>query len=235
MTFHLEERLYFIYIKKKRFQQIVLYFRWIFFLFLFFRGSALLYSNLKMVFFQNTLFGILPCEMSLLNHYLDQPNQDPEWVEFVRQRLQTQNLSPSKYEVMVRDFLNTEMCVSTREQISVLYQILFYGREDPQFFIDPFDLDSIIHVYLEEIEFNHPALTKVLFSLSIDRENSPFYTEVKTTQARHFQGFVNLRQKAQLDLLRRNHRFNESKALENRINLLQSQNASLKDRLLNNR
>nr|UQW93793.1 ATP synthase F0 subunit 8 [Camellia sinensis] len=231
--FHLGERLYFIYLFNKRFQQIVFCFQLLFLFFICFRVSSLLYHNLKMVFFQKTIFGILPCEMSLLNHYLNQPNQDPEWVEFVRQGLQTQSLSPSQYEVMVRDFLNTEMCVSTREKISVLYQILFYGREDPQFFIDPIDLDYIIHVYLEKKEFNHPALAEVLLSLSIDRENSPFYTEVKTTQAK--QGFLNLKKKAQLDLVRRNHILNEAKALENRIQFLQSQNASLKDRLFSER
>lgn len=101
--------------------------------------------------------------------------------------------------------------------------------------MDPLDLDSIIQVHLESIELNHRALTNVLLSLSIERENSPFYTEVKTTQATHFQGFLNLRKKAQLDLLQRNDFFNKAKALENRIQFLQCQNASLKERVFSER
>ena len=65
---------------------------------------------------------------------------------------------------MVRDFLNTELCFSTREQICSMYQIFFYGREDPKFFIDPIDLDLILHVHLEGVEFNQTALHQVLTS-----------------------------------------------------------------------
>ncbi|KAH0642258.1 hypothetical protein KY285_033120 [Solanum tuberosum] len=71
------------------------------------------------------------------------------------------------------------------DQISSLYQLIYYGREDPQFFIDPQDLDSILRVHLEPFEFNHPALCQVLESLCGDREESPFYAEVKRTQAEH--------------------------------------------------
>jgi len=106
-------------------------------------------------------FGILPSEISLLESYLNQPHQDPEWVEFVRQGLQTPSLSPRAYEVMMRDFLNTELCFSTREQIFSMYKLIFYGREDPKFFIDPIDLDCILHVSVERIEFNHSALSEV--------------------------------------------------------------------------
>ena len=63
---------------------------------------------------------------------------------------------------MVRDFLNTEMCVATRQQITDLYKIIFYGREAPHLFIDPIDLDKVIQVYLEIWEFDHPTLTEVL-------------------------------------------------------------------------
>jgi len=231
LLFHLLGRVYFLYIMNPRFQQIVFCLEFLFFFFLCLRGGSLLYHNLKMVLFQNTIFGITPYEMNLLFHYLNQPNQDPEWVEFVGRKLQNQSLSPSQYEGLVRDFLDTEMCVATREKISLLYQVLFYGREDPQSFINPFDLHCIIGVHLESIELNHRALSDILWSLSIERENSPFYTEVKTTQATHFQGFLNLRKKAQLDLLQRNNFFNKAKALENRIRFLQCQNDSLKDSL----
>uniref|UniRef100_A0A3Q7JAQ9 ATP synthase YMF19-like N-terminal domain-containing protein n=1 Tax=Solanum lycopersicum TaxID=4081 RepID=A0A3Q7JAQ9_SOLLC len=77
----------------------------------------------------HSLFGIVPSELLLLDHYINQPDKDPEWVEF---------------------------------------QLIYYGREDPQFFVDPQDLDSILRVHLEPFEFNHPTL---------------FYAEVKRTQA----------------------------------------------------
>jgi hypothetical protein len=231
LLFHLEGRVYFFYVMNARFQQIVFCFELILFFFLCFRGSSLLYHNLKMVLFQNTIFGIGPLEMNLLNHYLNQPNQDPEWLEYVRDCFRTTSPYLRQYDIMVRNFLNYYNCETTREQINHIYQIIYYGREAPQFLIEPIDLDGIIRVYLEKWEFNQAALTEVLSSLIQERENSPFYTEVKTTEAHHFQGFLNLRKKAQLDLLQRNKILKDYKALENRIQFLQSQNASLKDRL----
>jgi hypothetical protein len=59
---------------------------------------------------------------------------------------------------MVRDFLNTELCSATREQIFSLYKKCFYGREYPKLFIDPIDLELILYVHLENVEFNHKAL-----------------------------------------------------------------------------
>jgi hypothetical protein len=231
LLFHLEGRVYFFYVMNARFQQIVFCFELILFFFLCFRGSSLLYHNLKMVLFQNTIFGISPFEMDLLNHYLNQPNQDPEWLKYVRDCLGTTSPYLRQYDIMVRNFLDYYNCETTREQITQIYQIIYYGREAPQFLIEPIDLDGIIRVYLEKWEFNQAALTEVLSSLIQERENSPFYTEVKTTEAHHFQGFLNLRKKAQLDLLQRNKILKDYKALENRIQFLQSQNASLKDRL----
>jgi hypothetical protein len=231
LLFHLEGRVYFFYVMNARFQQIVFCFELILFFFICFRGSSLLYHNLKMVLFQNTIFGISPFEMDLLNHYLNQPNQDPEWLKYVRDCLGTTSPYLRQYDIMVRNFLDYYNCETTREQITQIYQIIYYGREAPQFLIEPIDLDGIIRVYLEKWEFNHAALTEVLSSLIQERENSPFYTEVKTTEATHFQGFLNLRKKAQLDLLQRNHFFNEIQRLDNRIQFLQCENASLKGRI----
>nr|YP_009045810.1 orf189 [Batis maritima]AIC83413.1 orf189 [Batis maritima] len=145
------------------------------------RASFLLFHNMQMILYHSTFFGILPSEIYLLEHYLNQPH--------VRQRLQTQRMSPRVYEVMVRDFLKTELCFATREQIFSLYKILFYGIEDPQFFIDPIDLDCLLHVHLEQIELNHKALSQVFLSLFNERHDSPFYSDVKTSQAGHFMCF----------------------------------------------
>ncbi|CAH9118082.1 unnamed protein product [Cuscuta epithymum] len=129
---------------------------------------------------------------------------------------------------MVRNFLETEFCFATRDQISSLYQLIFYSREDPQLFIDPIDLDSILRVHLEPLEFDHPALCQVLQSLCNEGQESPFYCEVKTTQAEHFQGF--LKQKHQARLRRE---FSKSiESLERRNAFLSEENASLREKLL---
>jgi hypothetical protein len=135
--------------------------------------------------------GILPSEMSLLEFYLSHPHQDPEWVEYVREVIRTTSIHSKTYEVMIRDFLNTELCFATRDQISSLFQLLFYGREDPKFWIDPIDLDCILRVHLEPLEFNHNALCQVLESLCKEGQESPFYSSVKTSQSSHFSGFLN--------------------------------------------
>lgn len=79
------------------------------------RPAFLLFQTI--LFSEISIFSVLPSEICLLDFYLNQPHQDPEWVEFVRQRLQSPRLSPREYELMVRDFLNTELCFATREQI----------------------------------------------------------------------------------------------------------------------
>nr|QHB79552.1 hypothetical protein [Sesuvium portulacastrum] len=181
--FNIDERLYFIYVKNSAFQRVVFYLKCFLIFFLIMRAGFLLWHNLNHILLSPC--GILPSELNLLEFYLKQ--SDPEWVEYVHQVLKTTPIHSATYEVMVRDFLNTEMCFVTRDQISSLYQLIFYGREDPQFFIDPQDLDFILRVHLEPFEFNHPALCRVLQNLCNEGQESPFYYEVKTTQAEHFQ------------------------------------------------
>nr|WMB96608.1 hypothetical protein [Solanum melongena]WMB96668.1 hypothetical protein [Solanum melongena] len=106
-----------------------------------------------------------------------------------------------------------------------------YGREDPQLFIDPQDLDSILRVHLEPFEFNHPALCQVLESLCGDREESPFYAEVKRTQAEHFQGFLKQKHQAQLEMHHRRELVELWKSLERRNAFLSEENASLREKI----
>uniref|UniRef100_M1BYT3 Uncharacterized protein n=1 Tax=Solanum tuberosum TaxID=4113 RepID=M1BYT3_SOLTU len=63
--------------------------------------------------------------------------------------------------------------------------------QDPQFWIDPLDLEAIVKGHLEPKEFDPSALGEVLKSLFTERHNSPFYEDVKTAQADHFRGFLN--------------------------------------------
>lgn len=230
--FHWEERLFFSYIRNRPFQRVVFCLKCLFWFFLCVRLSFLLLDTLSIMFsFQNTVFGILPSELALLDHYLAQPDQDPEWVEFVRQQAQNRQLSPREYEVMVRDFLNTELCSSTREQICSLYKLIFFGREDPKFFIDPVDLDLILHVHLENISFDHAALCQVLTSLGTEGEGSAFFSEVKASQAGHFQGFLALKAKNDIELQEREELYRETMELHNKMNFIRDENASIRRRI----
>ncbi|YP_173378.1 hypothetical protein NitaMp128 (mitochondrion) [Nicotiana tabacum] len=228
----LEVKLFCYYITKPKLQRALSILKYFICLYCLLTLGYRIYANLFNAVLLHSIFGILPSELELLSHYLNQPDKDPEWVEFVRERLQTQGLSPREYEIMVRDFLNTELCFATREQISSLYQLLFYGREDPQFFIDPQDLDSILRVHLEPLEFNHPALCQVLESLCVEKHDSPFYQDVKMAQAHHFRGFINLKHQAKLEMQHRLELGEVWKSLERRNAFLSQENASLREKLL---
>lgn len=136
----------------------------------------------------------------------------------MRQRLQSHALSPRVYDILVRDFLHTQFCDSTRDQICSLYKILFYGRENPKFFIDPIDLDLILHVHLDKIEFNLSALHQVLTSLCTEGHDSTFYSEVKTAHAKHFQGFF--AEKKALEIQHREELYREWIELEKKASIL---------------
>ncbi|KAK4721398.1 hypothetical protein R3W88_011631 [Solanum pinnatisectum] len=156
----------------------------------------------------HSLFGIVPFELLLLDHYINQPDKDPEWMEFVRQGLQTQGLSPREYEVMVRNFLETEFCFSTRDQISSLYQLIYYGWEDPQFFIDPQDLDSILR--------------------TLNPLNSITWLYARSWKAC---GFLKQKHQAQLEMHHRRELVELWKSLERRNTFLSEEKASLREKL----
>lgn len=129
---------------------------------------------------------------------------------------------------MVRDFLNTELCCATREQICSLYKIIFYGREDPKFFIDPIDLDCILHVHLENVELNQKALHQVLTSLCTEGHESHFFSEVKTRQAKHFKGIKTLKEKAALERQHSEELYREAIELQHKNAFLTERNSYLR-------
>lgn len=85
---------------------------------------------------------VLPSECQLLDRYFNLPGQDPEWIQFVRERLETS--PPAEFETRFRSFMNIELCSSTRDMILDLYKVIFYGREDPLVFIPSNDLDLVL-------------------------------------------------------------------------------------------
>ena len=71
------------------------------------------------------------------------------------------------------------------------------------------DLDLILHVHLEKIEFNLSALHQVLASLCTEGHDSTFYSEIKTEHAEHFQGFLALNEKKALEIQYRDELYRE--------------------------
>ena len=229
-SFHLEARLFIFYLGSIRFQRILFFLKWSFFCLFFLRNFFLLVQTISVLLYHTPFLFILPSELNLLEGYLNEA-QDPEWVEFVRQRLQIQNHAPRIYESLVRDFINTELCFSTRDKICSMYKLLFYSREDQKFWVDPIDLDCILHVHLEGVEFNLPALHQVLTSLSTEGHESTFYSQVKTRHAHHFHGFLALKEKAALEMQQDLELRQEWIELEKKEAFLQERNALLKRRL----
>lgn len=58
---------------------------------------------------------VLPSECQLLDFYLRQPRQDPEWIQFVHERRSL--CPPVEFEARFQSFLNIELCTSTREMV----------------------------------------------------------------------------------------------------------------------
>ena len=238
--------LYFLYSQKKKFSSRSetfhflsgkyslstnsFFLKWSFFCLFFLRNFFLLVQTISVLLYHTPFLFSLPSELNLLEGYLNEA-QDPEWVEFVRQRLQIQHHAPRIYESLVRDFINTELCFSTRDKICSMYKLLFYSREDQKFWVDPIDLDCILHVHLEGVEFNLPALHQVLTSLSTEGHESTFYSQVKTRHAHHFHGFFALKEKAALEMQQDLELRQEWIELEKKEAFLQERNALLKRRL----
>ncbi|KAG5584972.1 hypothetical protein H5410_045406 [Solanum commersonii] len=60
--------------------------------------------------------------------------------------------------------------------------------EDPQFFIDPQDTDSILRVHLEPFEFNHPALCES-WKACVGTEKNPHSMRKSKGPERAFRAF----------------------------------------------
>nr|QEQ76369.1 hypothetical protein [Solanum tuberosum] len=228
---NIERRLSLLFLINPAFQGVVFWLKGLLVFFILIRTGFLLWHNLYGLLCPQTLFSVLPSELGLLNHYLRQSHQDPEWVEYVHQVLRTTPTVSASYEVLVRDLLNTEVAFSTREQICSFYQLIFYGREDPQFWIDPLDLEAIVKGHLEPKEFDPSALGEVLKSLFTERHNSPFYEDVKTAQADHFRGFLKQKQQARVEMQERLNSHTEWEYLSKRMTSLAEENRALREKI----
>jgi len=214
----------------RRFKRTVLFCKFIFLIYLGARAGYLLKTNLDLIGGQYCIFGILPSEFNLLDFFLNQPHQEQEWVQLVRRRIQNP-ISSLEYELFVRDVLNIEMCYSTQEKKISMYKVLFYNREDPRFFILPSDLSLILHVHLEDIFFNHSALSEVLGSLCAQGHESFFYEEVKSHRARDFEGFLAQKHQKKLEIKRSADLIDTLKKLEERHSFFVERNTFLQDKL----
>ncbi len=129
-----------------------------------------------------------------------------------------------------------EMCSSTEDKKISMYKVLFYGREDPRFFFYPSDLSLILHVHLEDICFNHSALSEILTSLCAQGNSSPFYEEVKSHRARDFEGFLAQKLQKEYEIKRSKDLIDTLIKLEERHSFFVERNTFLQDKLkLNDR
>lgn len=196
-------------------------------LFLFLRGASLLFSNLNELLF----WGVMPTsvDVQLLNQYLRSPEQDPKWVQFVHESLR--NCPQTELPRRFQSFMNIEMCTSTNKQIISLYQMIFYGREDPRSFIRPTDLECIVRVALEPYQFNGRDLSKILYSLCQDKHSSPFYELLKESYADHFSGFLEQKRQEELRMIERESLYRDFLQSQERGAWLKEENARLRQRL----
>ena len=143
---------------------------------------------------------ILPSECQLLDFYLNQPGQDPDWVQFVYERLLRHPLN-SKFLWN----LHIEFCSSTREQIINLYIIQCYGREDPFIWIQINDLDFLLRRAdeKENIDYNLNALSQILRSLCQDRHDEPFNSGLIQAGGDSFHQFWQEQHRAEIEMHRR--------------------------------
>ena len=170
-------------------------------------------------------FDFLPSESLLLDFYLHIPDQDPEWVYFVYERIITS--PPGELEARFQSFLNIEFSSSTRDMIISLYKTLFYGREDPLLFIPSNDLDLLLRSALESYELNQTALSDILQSLCQERHESPFYSGLMEAKADAFHQLWDQHHNTEIESNRRTQAHLEGLRLEEIIRGLQEKRSAI--------
>lgn len=132
---------------------------------------------LTLTFFTQTILTTAD-PLQLLLGYLSLPNQDPEWVTFVRSHLGT--TSTDHFASVVQSFLNLEGSSWLKNMIVQVYQNIFYAHESPQLFIPARDLDLVIRSTFEllNLDFNTHGLSQSLNSLCTEGPQSRFYSDV---------------------------------------------------------
>ncbi len=138
-------------------------------------------------------------------------------MHFVFEKLNECRNIPTEFEARFQSFLNIELCASTREMIIDLYKTLFYGREDPLFFIPTRDLDLLLRAALGSFDFDQAALNEILRALCQDRHESPFYSGLLESKADDFNQLWQQQHNAAIEMHRRNQDYMEALKLESRI------------------
>ncbi|KAM1633706.1 hypothetical protein TB2_011681 [Malus domestica] len=82
--------------------------------------------------------------------------------------------------------MRLEFYVSIPEMVISLFKTIFFGRDDPLLFIPAEDLDLLLRVALENVEFDQKALSEIFESLCKDRHESPSYSSVMESKADAF-------------------------------------------------
>nr|UDH53957.1 ATP synthase F0 subunit 8 [Hemerocallis citrina] len=176
-----------------------------------------------------SFFGVLPMpiEISILEGYLQLPEQDPLWLDFVRERLST--CPPSELTAQISSFLSIERCFACKAEIISLFSTLYFSREDicP---LPPFFIEKIVNDSLSEVEFSQESLSTILRNLCLLREHSPFYSGVLEANSE----LINARWQEQYQEQIERERFHrEVEEMQNRVWTLERHRAALVKQITN--
>jgi len=185
------------------------------------------FHNMRSFILGPLFMHVLPSEVQLLDFYLGQPWQDPEWVHFVYERMAECTNLPAQFGARFQSFMNIELCTSTRDMIIELYKTIFYGKEDPLLFIPRHDLDLFLRAALGSFDFDQAALSEILRSLCQDRHESPFYSGLLESNADAFNQIWQQQHNAEIEMHRRTQDYLEALRLEGRNRELSEQNQFL--------
>jgi hypothetical protein len=96
--------------------------------------------------------------------------------------------------------------------------------------LNKLELDFIVHGCLEKVEFHHSALSGILMDLCSHGAESPFYREVLGSD--HFKELVCLKEQNQMFLVQREGLHQEFLDLSKKMDFLESEKNSIKNRLV---
>ena len=152
-------------------------------LFLIFLKWVLLYCGFSGFPGILTACSVVPTDpVPLLEFYLNMPHQDPNWVRYVIDVLRA--TPPAEMAAQIQSFINLESASATQKVIIDQCKTIFFSKEDSTLFIPEFYFDVMVSALLEQlnIEFNQPALSSILMSLSTDEHHAPFYAELLNSE-----------------------------------------------------
>lgn len=84
---------------------------------------------------------------------------------------------PAEMAAQIQSLLNIEAAAASKETIATLCRSLLSKKEDFNLFLPESLFNYVVYAKLEEmdVEFDRPALSSIVLSLSNERHHAPFY------------------------------------------------------------